>query len=182
MTKKVNPIVFRLGVKNQWDSSFYEKKPQESSAFSYVSMQLNNFVKLILRRYGLELTNLKIYLKKNSLSLLITYVHDKKKIFLNSLQNKIRSKATSNFLSVFSKNRKKFSSLFFLKKWKNNQKKIKTFNFFLIKTKKIKKIYSSNLKFRSFFEKKRFRMKAGSFVKYSNVLKQRFFTTKYYKF
>ena len=57
MTKKINPILFKLGVKNQWNSHFYEKKMQESGIFSFISVQLENFFKLVLKSHGFHLTD-----------------------------------------------------------------------------------------------------------------------------
>ena len=73
MSQKTNPIIFRLGIKNNWKSNYFEKKPHETKLLSFTNLEISQFVKLFLKKYGLNLTNFKLYLKKNSLNLFIVY-------------------------------------------------------------------------------------------------------------
>ena len=84
MNYKINPISFRLGVKNNWKIKFFENKKLEIKNFSFYQLELQNFLISIFKKYKLNLLNLKIFLKRNSLNIFILY---NVKILFNNNKN-----------------------------------------------------------------------------------------------
>ena len=82
MSKKVNPIIFRVGLLNQWSSKFIENKNTDLAFYIFYFLELKTFFKRFFKKYNLNVINLKYYFNKNSVSLYINYENKNK----NNLQ------------------------------------------------------------------------------------------------
>lgn len=162
MSRKINPILFKLGVKNQWNFKFIEKKIQESSFFNFILLEINKFFELIIKKSQMKLVNLKLYFKKFSIHVVVTYTY--KNFQLKQLEEKIKNKSFNNF------NHLKTDAAFFMK----NSKTLKLFLFF---KQKIKKLITSSLKLKTYFEKA---AKQNLSISSSSLLKKRLFFNKFY--
>ena len=59
MAQTTNAIVFRLGIKNnEWNSRYFEKSKEEFTLYNYQNIQIQNYLKQYLNKYGLILGNL----------------------------------------------------------------------------------------------------------------------------
>ena len=148
MSQKTNPIIFRLGIKNSWASKYLEKKPQESTIFSYNDLEIRKYIDLFFKKYGLKLLNCKLYYKKNALHLFLVYDIDflkfKYLLLNNTKQQKISiKKFICNFISNFYKKIPSKSSIAFdllqiRKRYKIGAINIKYFKKYLNYFKKLK--------------------------------------------
>jgi len=166
MSKKVNPNIFRLGIKNNWDSKYFEKKAQELAIISFNELQIEKFLKLFFNNYGLNLKSCKFYYKKNILHLFISYeilISKFKYLLLKNIkQQKIKIlnlKLLNNIklLNKFYIRDKNLINFKFKRLFKIKTKRNLSFYFlkYLIKTqKKFKIIYQNNLKLKNYFNKK----------------------------
>jgi hypothetical protein len=168
MSKTKNPIVLRLGIKKNWDSKYFEKKPQESATYSQKHLEINKFVTLFFKKHGLEAKSCKFYYKKNSLHLFIVYHTNTSKIkasiFSSMHKLKIKNLKIKNLKYTFFKNNYSkstqpafaFNSMRRLKnnfifKTENNFKILKTY---LTAREKSLKIYKNCLTLRAYLKKK----------------------------
>jgi hypothetical protein len=140
MSKTKNPIILRLGIKNNWDSKYFEKKPQESTNYSFQHLEINKFVALFFKKHGLESKNCKLYYKKNSLHLFIVYavnslkikaLNDKKELKIKNL--KIKNLKYNFFKNNYNKSRQSSLAIDLMRVRKKFKNKI-TWNF-ILKTK-----------------------------------------------
>jgi hypothetical protein len=162
MSKTKNPIILRLGIKNNWDSKYFEKKTQESATYSLQHLEINKFITLFFENYGLESKNCKLYYKKNSLHLFIVYHVNTLKIktllFNNIGKLKIKNSKTKNLKYNFFKSYKlAFDSLRMKKKLKYSFKTKNSFKIlknYLTTREKNYKIYKNCLKLRAYLSKK----------------------------
>lgn len=124
--KKINPLIFRLGVLNQWDSKFIEAKNKDSSIYLLNYLELKTILKQFLKKYNLILTSFKFFANKNSLNLFICYNTNFNAFFYKSILKfkALRlNKIIKNYVST--KNYRYYiKTIFlkaaFLKKVKNN--------------------------------------------------------------
>jgi hypothetical protein len=194
MSKTKNPIILRLGIKNNWDSKYFEKKPQESAIYSLQHLEINKFITMFFKKHGLESKNCKLYYKKNSLHLFIIYnantlkiktllFNNIKKLRIKNLKyNFFKSNYTKNYQSVLDgiqikkkfKNTIKFNHIF---KTKNSFKILKSY---LTAREKNFKIYKNCLRLGKYLGgKKKFKNHPANkqnhkrlhFLKYLNILK-----------
>jgi len=175
MSKTKNPIILRLGIKNSWDSKYLEKKTQESATYSLQHLEINKFITLFFKKYGLESKSCKLYYKKNSLHLFIVYNVDnlkiKKLLFEKTKKLKIKDLKVKNirynfFKSNYNKSnksalvedlmriKKKFRNkikLNFIAKTKNNFKVLKSH---LATREKNNEMYKNCLRLRAYLKKR----------------------------
>ena len=56
MGQKVNPKIFRLGIKKtQWDSRYFEKKKEEFTLYNYQNIEIESYIKQFFYLKGLIL-------------------------------------------------------------------------------------------------------------------------------
>lgn len=157
MSKKINPNIFRLGIKNNWNSKYFEKKTQELAIISFNELQIQKFLKLFFNNYGLNLKSCKFYYKKTTLHLFIDYdlliLKFKYLLLKNIKQQKIKM-LNFNFFNILKKCyiNNKSKKLILLKLKKNK-------NFYFLRylnkiRKKFKTIYQNNLKLKNYLDKK----------------------------
>lgn len=133
MSQKVNPIIFRLGLLNQWSSKFIQNKNQDFSFFLFNYLELKKLIFLFLKKYNLNLIDFKLYSNKQMTSIFISY--------FNSNFGK-----STNFKIKFNKF-----------KLKNNKNFLKNFKLVFLKKYKIKKIFNYLTQYTIYFEKLFFR-------------------------
>lgn len=73
MNKKINPLIFRISIKNDWTSKFIEKKIIELNTFIFQRDEIVNFTNRFFNKYGLIINNFKLYYKKNLIHIFINY-------------------------------------------------------------------------------------------------------------
>ena len=69
----INPVIFRLSVKKDWNCKFIEKKLTELSIYIFQKTEIINFINLFFKRNGLKINNLKLYYKKTLIHIFIDY-------------------------------------------------------------------------------------------------------------
>lgn len=160
MSKKINPNILRLGIKNDWESKYYQKKLEESKFLCFNNLELKKILNLFFKNYGLDLINCKLYYKKTCLYVFINY-----NFFLSKFKNLLFANNSNNLnykktiLNSFKNCYKKNSIAFDLVKLKQkyckkiiNLKSARLKNlFFLLKyffTKKLKntKLFKNSVK------------------------------------
>jgi hypothetical protein len=171
MSKTKNPIILRLGIKNNWDSKYFEKKQQESATYSLQHLEINKFVTLFFKKHGLESKSCKLYYKKKSLHLFIMYnvnVLKIKALLFNSVERlKIKNFKIKNLrYNFFNKNYTKrypsalvFDLMRIKKKFKNKinfktKNSFKVLRGYLATREKNYKIYKNCLKLGVYRDKK----------------------------
>jgi len=89
MGQKVNPIIFRLGKTKHWKYQYFEKKLNETSVYSFKSLEIKKFVHKFFQDNGLIVQNCKLqYIDENSLHLYISYYLTLKSILFITKINK----------------------------------------------------------------------------------------------
>ncbi len=136
MAKKINPIIYRIGTKNDWKYKYIEKKQTEYKILSFNSIEVNNFIYNYFLFNGLNILFSKLFLNKHSLHIFITYD------FLNIYKNLKTSNANINFLTT---NR---NSINFL----TNLKTIQNLNLKQFLKKKNIKVIKKNIKIISYYK------------------------------
>ena len=54
MGQKVNPKIFRLGIRNtQWNSRFFEKKQEEFTLYNYQTIKIQSYIRHFLYLKGI---------------------------------------------------------------------------------------------------------------------------------
>jgi hypothetical protein len=165
MSKTKNPIILRLGIKNNWDSKYFEKKQQESATYSLQHLEINKFVTLFFKKHGLESKNCKLYYKKNSLHLFIVYNVNALKIkallFNKTKKLRIKNCKIKNLrYNLFNKNYTKKHSpaqvfdVTRIKKKFTNKINFKILKSYLTTREKNYKIYKNCLRLRMYLDKK----------------------------
>lgn len=157
MSKKTNPISFRLGVKNNWKNKYFENKKLECKNYSYNEFELQNFFMSIMKKHKLNLLNLKIFLKKNSLNIFILYNIQKLFFINNSTVFLLKNLTELCFLKNLYKKNKflKLKNFYKLNKNFNYLKNYFKFIFFLSQQNlKYKNLFLKNFKIIKYFEKK----------------------------
>ena len=83
MGQKINPKIFRLGIKKtQWDSRYFEKKKEEFTLYNYQNIEIQSYLKQFLFLNGLLLQKTKFYFNDSNLYIHISYFTTKKSFFL----------------------------------------------------------------------------------------------------
>jgi hypothetical protein len=172
MSKTKSPIILRLGIKNNWDSKYFEKKTQESATYSLQHLEINKFIALFFKSHGLESKNCKLYYKKNSLHLFIVYHVNTlklKALLYNNIGGlKIKNSKTKNLKYNFFKSNYRF----FKNNCNKNYKLALAFNFLRIRKKfKNKLNFSSKAKNRFKILKKYLTTRENNYKMYKNCLK-----------
>jgi Ribosomal protein S3, C-terminal domain len=109
MGQKINPKIFRLGIKQtQWDSRYFEKKKEESTLYNYQNIEIQSYLKQFLFLNGLLLQKTKFYLNDSNLYIHISYFTTKKTFFLIT---KKRPHKNLKFKKYVPKNKRPFSFL-----------------------------------------------------------------------
>jgi small subunit ribosomal protein S3 len=103
MAQTTNAIVFRLGIKNnEWNSRYFEKSKEEFTLYNYQNIQIQNYLKQYLNKYGLILHRTRFSLNHTNLHIFVSYITTKKSIFL------LKKSKKKGFLDVkFRRRRKK---------------------------------------------------------------------------
>jgi hypothetical protein len=73
MSKKVNQVLFRLGLKNQWTSKYFEKNSNDFNFYLFKYLEIKNFFTIFFNKIGLNFVSLKYYLNKGALRIFICY-------------------------------------------------------------------------------------------------------------
>jgi len=74
MSRQANPIIIRLGLKNNfWKLKYFSKKPEQNSFYVYQNVQLKTYLGEFLIRSGLYLHSLSITKQENKLKLFLSY-------------------------------------------------------------------------------------------------------------
>lgn len=83
MGQKVNPKIFRLGIKKtQWDSRYFEKKKEEFTLYNYQNIEIQSYLKQFFYINGLMLQKTKFHFNETNLYIHISYFSTKKSFFL----------------------------------------------------------------------------------------------------
>lgn len=126
MGQKVNPKIFRLGIKKtQWDSRYFEKKKEEFTLYNYQNIEIESYIKQFFYLKGLILQKTKFHFNDTNLYIYISYFSTKKSLYLINKKTPNREIVLENLLTT---NRRPHT---FLKKTKRTRKaksikKIKT--------------------------------------------------------
>ena len=130
MAQTTNAIVFRLGIKNnEWNYRYFEKNKEEFTLFNYQNVQIQNYLKQYLNKYGLILHKTKFVFNNTNLHIFISYITTKKSIFL------LKRSKKKYFINVQDKGKKKREKKILVKKVlkekkpKKKKTKRKVFNF-----------------------------------------------------
>jgi hypothetical protein len=133
MAQTTNAIVFRLGIKkNEWDYRYFEKSKEEFTLYNYQNIQIQNYIKQYLNKYGLILHRTKFSFNDTNLHIFISYISTQKSIYL------IKKSKKAHFINVIYRQKRRKRIL--IRKKIKKKKKIK------IKIKKKKKIKITNKK------------------------------------
>jgi hypothetical protein len=74
MAQKVNPNIFRLGIKkNEWKLKYFETTKEEFSLYPYQSLEIKIFLQKFLTMNGLILHDFKLHYSNNTIYLFISY-------------------------------------------------------------------------------------------------------------
>lgn len=73
MAKKINPIIYRIGTKNDWALKFIEKKQIEYKTFSFNSIEISEFLKTYFFYNGLSVVFDKLFLSRNLVHIFVVY-------------------------------------------------------------------------------------------------------------
>lgn len=85
MGQKINPKIFRLGIKKtQWDSRYFEKKKEETTFYNYQNIEIQTYLKQFLFLNGLMLQKTKLHFNATNLYLHVSYFSTKKAFILIS--------------------------------------------------------------------------------------------------
>ena len=85
MGQKINPKIFRLGIKKtQWNSRYFEKKKEETTFYNYQNIQIQSYLKQFLFLNGLMLQKIKLHFNDTNLYIHVSYFSTKKAFFLIS--------------------------------------------------------------------------------------------------
>lgn len=128
----INPIIFRLGIKQDWNLKFVYKKRFDLINYSFKNLEIINFIQLFFKKYGIGIDNLKIYYKCNDIKLYIIYS------FITFIYEKINYKKTINQINHY-------NQVLSAKKLFLFNSKILTVKFY-IKLKYLKKFYKQTSK------------------------------------
>ena len=164
MSRKVNPIIFRLGILNQWSSKFAENKNQDLAFYLFNYLELKKFIQLFLKKYNIKLIDFKYYFNKNSLQLLINYENEFKNISEKKLKfHKLKNGVTKKKSSI---NTNKFKKLVKRQLILNSSLKYKIYIEKTVLKKKSNIFFNKKCDFRfpKFFKKRAF------LIKYLNLL------------
>ena len=145
MAQTTNAIVFRLGIKkNEWDYRYFEKSKEEFTLYNYQNIQIQNYIKQYLNKYGLLLHRTKFSFNDTNLHIFISYISTQKSIYL------IKKSKKAHFINVIYRQKRRKRILIKIKIYTKTKinKKIE-FKLNLIKTykKNINKIINNNSKF-----------------------------------
>lgn len=111
MAQTTNAIVFRLGIKNnEWNYRYFEKNKEEFTLFNYQNVQIQNYLKQYLNKYGLILHKTKFVFNNTNLHIFISYITTKKSIFL------LKRSKKKYFINVQDKGKKKREKKILVKK------------------------------------------------------------------
>lgn len=91
----INPIIFRLGIKQDWNLKFIYKKRFDLINYSFKNLEIINFIQLFFKKYGIVIDNLKIYYKYNDIKLYIIYS------FITFIYEKINYKKNINQINYY---------------------------------------------------------------------------------
>ena len=176
--KKINSLILRLGIKKKWLSKYFEKKQNELKFYIYQDLQIQQFIKIFLLKFGLKLVHLEFYYQKFSLTLFLVYTIDMQKfknlINKENLKFKKHCYMTTNFW-------KKSCLTLDLNKLINYKLKIKFlkikkistfFSHYLYRICKKIKLYKNIKKFELFFKKNQNGAARFFFIKYLNLIQK----------
>lgn len=154
MHKKINPNIFRVSIKTDWNTKFIEKKKTELNIFIFYKNEIYNFIFLFFIKYGLKINNFKLYYKKRLVHIFINYsiinfFQRKENFFVWKLINKQQNFNLSKSYNLLLKNYFTFNLI------------INSYN--LIKIKFINKFIFINLVF-----------KRINFIKFVQIFKFKF--------
>lgn len=176
MGQKINPNIFRLGNKENWNSRYVEKKSNEFCLYQTKDFQIKKFIIKFFKTHNLSIHSLKLNYLNNNLNILVVYAQNFNSTLLISDINKnqkiklskikfLQKKRKKKVYRLIVKTIKKFYNYEILIKKKKNKilkkkillkKRIKIFNYFkkylnLKKNKNIKNVFS-NIFLNKFFE------------------------------
>ena len=118
MAQTTNAIVFRLGIKkNEWDYRYFEKSKEEFTLYNYQNIQIQNYIKQYLNKYGLILHRTKFSFNYTNLHIFISYISTQKSIYL------IKKSKKAHFINVIYRQKRRKRIL--IKKKKKIKIKIK---------------------------------------------------------
>ena len=164
MSAKTNPIILKIGTKLNGFSKFYEKKNNELKNFDFNIVTILNFLKIMFKKFNLNIQINKFFLKRKNLCLFINYSLDsfkfatllkyKKSKQLKLFKKLYKIKYNKKFLFLNSlelKNIYKFQKTKLIKYLKNY---FKYLHFMLKKKQKYKSFFSNFSNFVIYVEKK----------------------------
>lgn len=175
--KAINSLILRLGIKKKWLSKYFEKKERELNLFVYHDLQIQQFIKIFLLKFGLKLVYLEAYYKKLNLTLFLVYTIDLQKFktlikkknvkFKNFVLNKklFNFYKKVNLHSHFKTNAKIKLKYLKLRKFSN------LISNYLFKKLKTIKLHKNSQNFRLFFKQKLCEKRAV-LLNYLNLLKK----------
>lgn len=92
MGQKTNPNIFRLGKTKTWDLQYFEKKPNETSVYTFKILEIKKFIHKFFKDHGLIVHSCEIqYLNENSLNICIFYYLTFNSLNMISSINKIQN-------------------------------------------------------------------------------------------
>ncbi len=140
MVSKINPIILRVAIKNEWKLQFIEKKSVEHCLFIFQKNELVSFIYLFLYKNGLKINNLKMNYQKTFLHFFIDYsfIFKKNLFHFQSKFNPIHSKLVTNKVNT------RFLNLLLLDRYFKNKYRVIVLK--LLKFKFAKKLIFMNHK------------------------------------
>ena len=73
MAQKTHSNIFRLGKNLEWKSKYFEKKPEELSAYNFKNLEIKTYIKHFLKENGLLVQDFKINFYKSNIKIYIPY-------------------------------------------------------------------------------------------------------------
>jgi len=121
MGQKVNPIVFRLGFKNNlWHSNYLYNNYEELSLYIYQDIEIKNYIYKFFKLHKLFLHSCKIIRSKVGLNIFVFYYVSTKSLNIinniNLIQKIFLNISKKNYIKSKKKNYKTLMDFVFIKK------------------------------------------------------------------
>ena len=88
MGQKINPNIFRVNNRHNWNYKYCEKKSTETSIYTYKNLEIENFITNFFKMHGLIIHEIKIYHFNSTLHVFVSYFLTPKTIFEINFDNK----------------------------------------------------------------------------------------------
>ena len=73
MSKKTNPVIYRLGINKIWKTEFFEKKNHELPLYIFKDLEIKSYIERILQNNEILLHDYRQHYNNSTLNLYISY-------------------------------------------------------------------------------------------------------------